>query len=166
MNYKISCLVFIRNPEGKILLLNRKREPNKGFWSPPGGKLNMLVGESPVECARRETMEETNLLLRDEDIQFFAYVSEKEYFGTGNWLMFLFDSRVTIDKLPNDISEGTFAFFGRDEIDTLKIPPTDHHLVWPLYDKKDDGFWGVRADFSKREHKIKVEASPNKGDSV
>ena len=77
MNYKISCLVFIRNPEGKILLLNRKREPNKGFWSPPGGKLNMLVGESPVECARRETMEETNLLLRDEDIQFFAYVSEK-----------------------------------------------------------------------------------------
>ena len=95
MNYKISCLVFIRNPEGKILLLNRKREPNKGFWSPPGGKLNMLVGESPVECARRETMEETNLLLRDEDIQIFAYVSEKEYFGTGNWLMFLFDSRVT-----------------------------------------------------------------------
>ena len=72
----------------------------------------MLVGESPVECARRETMEETNLLLRDEDIQFFAYVSEKEYFGTGNWLMFLFDSRVTLDKLPNDISEGTFAFFG------------------------------------------------------
>ena len=149
MNYKISCLVFIRNPEGKILLLNRKREPNKGFWSPREANLICLSVESPVECARRETMEETNLLLRDEDIQFFAYVSEKEYFGTGNWLMFLFHSRVTLDKLPNDISEGTFAFFGRDEIDNLKIPPTDHQLVWPLYEQERRWFLGCSSRFFK-----------------
>ena len=165
MNYKISCLVFIRNPEGKILLLNRKREPNKGFWSPPGGKLNMLAVNHLLNALGEKPWRKQIYFYGMRTFSFLLMYLKKNISVQEIGLCF-FDSRVTLDKLPNDISEGTFAFFGRDEIDNLKIPPTDHQLVWPLYDKKDDGFWGVRADFSKPEHKIKVEASPNKGDNV
>ncbi len=43
----------------KILLLHRHHAHGEGTWSPPGGHLEF--GESPEECARRETWEETGL---------------------------------------------------------------------------------------------------------
>ena len=69
MSFKISCLLFARNKNSQILLLQRKKAPNKGLWSPPGGKLEMSLGESPVECAKRESFEEMGLELHDRDLQ-------------------------------------------------------------------------------------------------
>ena len=77
MEFKISCLLFIRNHAEKILLLKRKKSPNQGLWSPPGGKLNMNIGESPYECAVREAKEETGMTLNNDDLSLFGYVSEK-----------------------------------------------------------------------------------------
>ena len=49
--------------EGKecidVLLIKRKKEPYKDFWALPGGFLE--IEETPVEGARRELIEETNL---------------------------------------------------------------------------------------------------------
>ena len=39
----------------------------------------MDSGESPVECAQREAMEETGLILEEKDLKLFGYVSEKGY---------------------------------------------------------------------------------------
>ena len=44
---------------GCILLVERGREPLKGYWSLPGGAVE--VGESLAEAVRRETLEETSL---------------------------------------------------------------------------------------------------------
>ncbi len=44
---------------GKILLIKRGNEPNKGLWSIPGGLVRL--GESPEEAAIREFKEETGL---------------------------------------------------------------------------------------------------------
>lgn len=63
MKFKISCLLFIKNQQDQILMLQRRKSPNRGFWSPPGGKLKMEEGESPFECAQREAKEETGLNL-------------------------------------------------------------------------------------------------------
>ena len=49
--YKISTLVFLKDKEGRFLLLKRTKPPNKDRWSPVGGKLDMTIGESPFECA-------------------------------------------------------------------------------------------------------------------
>ena len=144
--FKISCLIFITNKDGKNLLIKRKKSPNKNFWSPIGGKLNMHLGESPYECARRETMEEVNLQLKDEDLSCFGYISEKNYEGAGHWLMFLFKSKVTLERIPEAIDEGDFNFFSRPEIDKLTIPETDKTLLWPYYDSHSDGFIGLRAN--------------------
>ena len=161
MEFKISCLLFIRNHAEKILLLKRKKSPNQGLWSPPGGKLNMNIGESPYECAVREAKEETGMTLNNDDLSLFGYVSEKGYENSCHWLMFLFECKKTIVNLPEEFEEGYFDFFTRDEINHLGIPASDHKLVWPFYDKQKSGFWGISADCSNpRLPKIKIEASP------
>ena len=161
MEFKISCLLFIRNAEEEILMIRRNKAPNKGFWSPPGGKLNMSEGESPYECARREALEETGVSLVDNDLSLFGYVSEKGYETTTNWLMFLFDCKKVFTKLPDDIDEGVFRFFPREAIAKLPVPPSDHQLVWPFFDKRSEGFCGIRADCRERDSlKLSIEAFP------
>lgn len=144
--FKISCLIFISNNKGELLLIKRKKSPNKGCWSPIGGKLNMQIGESPYECAKRETHEEINIHLEDENLACFGYISEKNYEGTGHWLMFLFQSKIEVNNIPAEIDEGHFGFFSRTQIDSLNIPKTDKTLLWPFYDSHKNGFIGLRAN--------------------
>ena len=161
MSYKISCLLFVKNMDSKLLLIQRNKSPNKGLWSPPGGKLEMKSGESPFECAKREAYEELKMKLHDHDLRMFGYISEKNYEGENHWLMFLFEIFMCLQKLPEEIDEGQFKFFTRDEINSLEIPSMDHELVWPFFDKRLEGFWGIRANFDKSSTKIKIEADPN-----
>lgn len=47
--------------DGKVLLVRRAREPAKGFYSLPGGRVEF--GESLVVALTREVMEETGLTI-------------------------------------------------------------------------------------------------------
>ena len=160
MSFNISCLLFAKDKDSRILMIQRSKSPNKGLWSPPGGKLEMILGESPYECAKRESYEELGLELHDDDLHLFGYVSERNYEGGGHWLMFLFEIIPSLPALPRAINEGCFKFFSRSQIDSLRIPQSDHELVWPFYDKRDQGFWGIRANFDAQSTKIKIEAKP------
>ena len=155
--YKISVLVFIENATGELLLMLRAKQPNLGVWSPIGGKLEMTTGESPFQCAVRETAEETGLHVRQEDMHLFAMIAEKAYQGETHWLMFLFRCKQPIGGLPPDIKEGRFAFFSREKIKTLPIPETDKAALWPIYDKYRGRFVSLRADCTVLPIKITVE---------
>jgi len=144
--YKISVLVFIENQAGEELLIHRNKAPNLGHWSPIGGKLEMVAGESPFECAVRETFEETGLRIGIADLHLFAMIAEKAYEGQSHWLMFLFHCRRRLESLPADIAEGRFAFYSRAAVDRLPIPETDRAALWPVYDRHRDGFVALRAD--------------------
>lgn len=146
MLYRISTLIYVESADGKILLLQRKKAPNQGLWSPIGGKLEMATGESPFEAARRETEEEIGVTLSDDDLHLFAIIAEKNYESSGHWLMFLFVAHPKLESLPATIDEGHFAFFSRGEIDALPIPETDRQALWPIYDKHRTGFVSLRAD--------------------
>ena len=52
----VSALVF---RDGAVLLVKRRDEPSRGFWSPPGGSVE--VGETVEEAATREALEETGV---------------------------------------------------------------------------------------------------------
>lgn len=143
--FKISVLIFIRDGNGKFLLIQRRKAPNKGCWSPVGGKLEMALGESPFECACREAFEETGMRLSASELHLFGMVSERSYEGSGHWLMFLFDCLKPIEKLPAEIDEGQFAFFTREQIDSAAIPPSDRKLVWPVFDSHGKSFLAYRA---------------------
>lgn len=144
--YKLAVLVFLENTAGEHLLLLRAKPPNLGVWSPIGGKLETTRGESPFECAVRETWEETGLQVAAGDLHLFAMIAEKAYEGQAHWLMFLFRCKRFLPGLPAEISEGKFAFFSRAAIDALPIPETDRNALWPVYDRYRDGFVALKAD--------------------
>lgn len=155
--YKISVLVFIENHAGEQLLMLRAKQPNLGVWTPIGGKLEMTTGESPLQCALRETEEEAGMKVREEDMHLFAMVAEKAYQGETHWLMFLFRCKSPIDRLPPDMAEGRFAFHSREAIRYLAIPETDQAALWPIFDQYKDGFVSLRADCSVSPIKITIE---------
>jgi 8-oxo-dGTP diphosphatase len=144
--YKIAVLVFIENEAGEHLLLHRAKAPNKGAWSPIGGKLETAIGESPFECAVRETREETGFEIKAADLHLFAHIAEKAYEGEAHWLLFLFHCRKRIGALPPDISEGTFGFFARGSVDALRLPEGDRVALWPVFDQHRDTFVALKAD--------------------
>jgi len=144
--YKIAVLVFLENSAGEHLLLLRAKPPNLGVWSPIGGKLETSIGESPFECAVRETQEETGLEVTSADLHLFAMIAEKAYEGESHWLMFLFRCRKPIAALPPEIQEGKFGFFTRAQVDALPIPDTDRTALWPIYDGYRDCFVSLKAD--------------------
>ena len=144
--FKISALIFLQDAQGRQLLIRRTKAPNKGCWSPVGGKLEMAQGESPFECAIREVNEETGLVITESDLHLFGMVSERGYEGAGHWLMFLFTCRKNIPGLPTEISEGRFEFFTREAINGIEIPETDRTLLWPVWDKHRTSFLAYRAE--------------------
>ena len=113
--YKIATLLYCFNEAGEILLLERAQEPNRGFWSPCGGKLKMDIGESPYACACREAHEEIGLHLAPSDLHLAGLISEHGYQGQTHWLMFLFEVKVKLKSLPPPMSEGRFEFFPREK---------------------------------------------------
>jgi 8-oxo-dGTP diphosphatase len=164
LSYKIAVLVFLENAAGEQLLLLRAKPPNLGVWSPIGGKLETATGESPFECAARETHEETGFTVAHDDLHLFAIIAEKAYEGESHWLLFLFRCKKPIPALPRDIAEGRFGFFGRSAIDTLPIPETDRTALWPTYDRYRDHFVALRADCAPgKPLRVEVEQVTPKG---
>lgn len=156
--YKISTLVYLRNQAGELLLMKRNKSPNKGLWSPIGGKLEMGTGESPHEAACREVGEEIGLSIDASDLHLFSMIAEKNYEDRCHWLMFLFECKKPVPALPPPIDEGTFAFFKDSEIDNLDVPETDRSQLWRVFFKSRNDFVALRADcHSEKELTVEVD---------
>lgn len=146
LSHKLAVLVFIENTSGEHLLIRRAKMPNLGNWSPIGGKIETAIGESPFECAVRETGEEAGFKIATSDLHLFGMISEKAYEGQSHWLLFLFRCLKPIGHLPATIDEGHFGFFSRSAVSDLSLPETDRTALWPIYDQHRDRFVALRAD--------------------
>lgn len=58
----IAVGVVVTDDAGRVLLVKRRREPNRGLWSVPGGKVE--PGETLEEAAAREAFEEIGYRVR------------------------------------------------------------------------------------------------------
>ncbi|MFM1942730.1 MAG: 8-oxo-dGTP diphosphatase [Verrucomicrobiota bacterium] len=143
MPYRIACLLYCFNAAGEVLLLHRKREPNAGLWSPPGGKLRVDVGESPYVCACREAKEEMGVDLVPADLRLTGLISEHGYAGQAHWLMFLFEVLRPMEVVPPEFEEGVFGFFSREALEGLPLPETDRHHIWPWFWEHRGGFFAA-----------------------
>jgi 8-oxo-dGTP diphosphatase len=142
-DYQIATLLYCFNERDEILLLERAQEPNRGLWSPPGGKLHTDDGESPYACACREAHEEMGLTLTPQDLHLTGLTSEHGYQGTAHWLMFLFEVKPRLTMLPPPMKEGRFEFFAREALAGLRIPQTDLETIWPMFWQHRGGFFAA-----------------------
>jgi 8-oxo-dGTP diphosphatase len=141
--YQISTLLYCFNERDEVLLLERKQEPNLGLWSPCGGKLDVVNGESPYACACREAAEEIGLHLAPRDLHLAGIISEHGYLGQSHWLMFLFEVKPRLKVLPPPHREGVFQFFPASDIAKLRLPQTDAEMIWPLFWRNRGGFFSA-----------------------
>ncbi len=141
--HKISTLIYGFNSQDEVLLMERAQEPNRGLWSPFGGKLRTDIGESPYACACRETFEEIGLQITPRELHLTGIVSEHGYLGTTHWLMFLYELQPRLSQLPPPMKEGRFQFFARTALNTLPLPDSDREQLWPLFWQHRGGFFAA-----------------------
>jgi len=150
--YKIAVLVYVFNDTGKLLLLHRRRPPNRDLYSPIGGKLEQAIGESPHACALREIEEEIDVKLSLDEIRLLGIVSERAFNGSGpaassgpqaaasatpaaHWLMFCFEVTRPLNFAARDIEEGRLEWIDPIILPQLGIPKTDREVIWPLVEQ-------------------------------
>ncbi len=137
--YTIAVLCYVFDTQGRLLLLHRRKPPNRDLYSPIGGKLEQHLGESPSQCAAREILEESGLTVRTDELHLTGVVSERG-FGDGHWLMFLYELNRPVELEPAEFDEGRLEWVTREQLDTLDLPQTDRSVIWPQ-------FWAHRGGF-------------------
>lgn len=152
-DYHISTLLYAFNARDEVLLLERTNEPNRGHWSPCGGKLMMDMGESPHASACREAWEEIGVSLRPADLHLTGIISEHGFGKAAHWLMFLFEIKPRLLVAPPPHREGRFQFFPAAALETLRLPQTDREKIWPLFWRHRGGFFAA--------HCMRMPSGPN-----
>jgi 8-oxo-dGTP diphosphatase len=147
--YKIAVLCYLYDEDDRLLLLHRIKEPNKGKYSPIGGKLEASIGESPHACAIREIQEESGVVVESSDIRLSGMLAETAYAGETHWLIFLYEVTrpVVLREITSmDIDEGKLEWVPVEEVVTKNIPETDRNIIWPLVKQHRGGFFAIDID--------------------
>jgi 8-oxo-dGTP diphosphatase len=135
--YKIATLVDLRDAANRVLLLKRKKAPNLGLHSPIGGKLDMVSGESPAMCAKRETLEEVGLDVPIERFALLGIISETAYESKAHWLIFYYQVQGAVELKPVETADGWLDWHREEDLDKLDLPATDRKIIWPLVRKHE-----------------------------
>ncbi|EJW19272.1 NUDIX domain-containing protein [Paenibacillus alvei] len=102
---KLGVGAVIRNHQGEILLVKRNRNPEKGTWSIPGGKLDMY--ESLEACVIREVKEEVNLDITVTQLLCTAETIRPE--NEEHWVSLIFDTTVQGGEARNNEADGAIG---------------------------------------------------------
>ena len=130
--------------DNKILLLHRTKKPYQGYWGLIGGKIEF--GEHVEDTALREVFEETGLRCKIEAIKGIATELLHTDHETENHFIFFIIQLTpeTIEVVESD--EGKLGWFRFDELDKIKITPSDSIMIKEFILKKNN----------MKVHKIKV----------
>ncbi len=128
---RLAVLVVLSDARGRFLLLCRRKRPNRGRWSPLGGKVETDRGESPHEAARREVKEESGISIRPRDLRLAGILTERRWEGREDWLVFAFRARAPRGaKTRADSPEGDLAWTTRARVLSLPDAPRGMRYFW------------------------------------
>ena len=110
-----STLIYLENEAGEYLMLHRvkkKNDVNHDKWIGVGGGFEH--GESPEECAIRETREETGLTLTD--YRYRGIVTFDCAAQEGTEYMHLFTATAWTGEMVTECSEGTLEWVPKEKV--------------------------------------------------
>ena len=139
--------------------MERAKDPNKGLLSPAGGKLHTDIAESPFVCAVREANEECGIVSDISDWEMIGLITERDYPGIGNLMIFMFEYKKRLKELPAHSIEGNFRFVPADEILNSNIPDTDKLYIWKYVLNKRSSFYSVHIDCTVSPYACTIEQS-------
>lgn len=108
---------------GRILLIRRGREPGKGLWTVPGGKVRF--GETMRETAAREGYEETGLVVEVGEPVWIGEIIEEEH----HIVIVDYSASVTGGALRAGDDAVDAAWVDLNEVRDLPLTVTMHQLL-------------------------------------
>lgn len=121
------CGAAIRDSEGRLLLIQRLREPEAGAWGLPGGKIDF--GETAKDTARREIAEELGIEI---EILKLACIAETIDRGDGrHWVAPVYEARI-VRGAPHNVEpekHGGWGWFGIDNLPGKLTSPVHSYLA-------------------------------------
>jgi 8-oxo-dGTP diphosphatase len=106
--------------DGAFLLVKRGREPSKGLYAFPGGRVD--VGESDEDAVRRELAEETGLTV--ETVQPLAELQLSGAAGHPAFRLLVFRGYGPSGMLQASDDAETAGWFGIEEMQRLPVIPS------------------------------------------
>ena len=93
-------VILLAQDENQILtlLIERGKDPYKDYMAIPGGHMDE-EDESVEECAIRETMEETGVLISNDQLNLVGVFSKKDRDPRGRYIGVVYYAWITLDEL-------------------------------------------------------------------
>lgn len=129
----VATLCYVDNGEGYLLLHRHKKahDIHHGKWIGVGGKAE--PGETPLECVKREVLEETGLTIVSPVMR--GTILFPLFDGRSDWLVFVYTASEFTGELI-DCAEGTLEWVCYDQVLTKPTWPGDAlFLEWLLQGK-------------------------------
>jgi 8-oxo-dGTP diphosphatase len=112
-------------------MLHKAKGYQQGKWNGLGGKFE--GGESPEECMKRETFEESGLVV--EEAQLKGFLTWPDFDGQDDWYAFVY----TVTKFSGEVKasdEGELKWIPDAEVMNLNLWPGDRvFLPWVFSNK-------------------------------
>ncbi len=122
MRYGISAAALVVR-DGQLLLVHHREAGRYDFWVPPGGSLE--GSESILECARRETFEETGLNVEPEHILYIQEFWEPQYHFCKFFILCsgFSGSLVLANGRPDESFLVDARFFSKADLQAITVHP-------------------------------------------
>ncbi len=120
MNKNYVVIMLFNKNHDKVLLVKRNEKPYKNYWDGIGGKIE--EDETPLEAAKRECMEEANIVLMNPRLLVTYIYPESSVMSSNTKLNIIYDFVDEVDIADNE--EGHYAWKNIDfvmNIDSQEI---------------------------------------------
>jgi ADP-ribose pyrophosphatase YjhB (NUDIX family) len=131
-NYSVGVGALVVKDD-KILLVRRAQEPDKGYWTNPGGYIEQL--ELIQETIRREVLEECGI---DAVVHGIVAVRDQPRNIHNLYIAFSMDY-VSGEPIPDGVEVDAAGFYSLQEMENLNVAPFTQWLIDVALRGQSDG---------------------------